>query len=132
MRKLLVAVAATVASLGALTAAAPSRAEAAGSCKVYKLPSKTLIKQTNGAAFVLQFANGYWSVADSPGAEVSLPARLTTPRVFKFIITWPNGSGGIYSGSVDADGFVGGTTYDRWKPSSRADWSMRKIAQCVY
>lgn len=131
MRKFIAAVA--VAGTGLITGvAAPSHAQAAGPCKVYKLPSSTLIKQNNGHSFVLQFANGYWSVASDRYADVSLPARLSTPRSFKFTITWRNGAGGVYSGSVDRDGFVSGTTYDRWNSSSRASWNMRKVATCVY
>ena len=127
MRKLIATVAVAVA--GTFAVAAPS--QAATSCKTYKLPSKAVVMQSN-ATFVLQFTNGYWSVAGKPGAEVNMPARLTMPKVFKFIITWPNGAGGVYTGYIDADGFVSGTTYDRWKPSSRATWKLSRLAQCVY
>jgi hypothetical protein len=49
----------------------------------------------------------------------------------KFIITWDNGSAGIYTGAIDTDGFVKGTTQDKWHPSSKADWHFENVMSCV-
>ena len=42
----------------------------------------------------------------------------------KFVITWRNGSEGVYTGTIAADGHVTGTTVDRWNRFSRAHWDM--------
>jgi hypothetical protein len=49
----------------------------------------------------------------------------------RFTITWRNGSSGIYTGTVDQDGFLSGQTHDRWHPESKADWHMRQVVSCA-
>lgn len=46
------------------------------------------------------------------------------PRSVRCVISWSNGSGGVYTGTIDGDGFVSGTTVDRFKPTSHASWRM--------
>jgi len=85
----------------------------------------------------MEVSNGMrYVTAQADAGNNSLDATsirfYSSPRDFvKFVITWENGSGGVYAGSVDANGFVTGTTVDRFDPQSRAYWHMRDLATCA-
>ena len=127
MRKLVttLAVAATTAA-AASAGPAPASAEAAG-C-TWKLPSRTLVYQGSNS-FTLVKRDGVYTVDRRPLAEVTLDS-VKASRV-RFIITWGNGTAGVYKGTIDEDGFVEGTTYDRRNPGSTARWEMDRLARCV-
>jgi hypothetical protein len=63
-----------------------------------------------------------WVEGDAQGA--------VTGNAVHFTVTWNNGTAGVYDGTIDADGFVSGTTHDRWNPRSRADWHLAGRAKC--
>ena len=46
---------------------------------------------------------------------------------FSFVASW----GGEYTGAVDSQGFIGGSTFDRNSPANRAGWSGNHAANCV-
>lgn len=48
-----------------------------------------------------------------------------------FVIRWGAGSVGVYSGRIDPNGNVAGTTFDRTHPQSRASWSTIKPLRCI-
>jgi hypothetical protein len=127
MRKLIATLAVALSAAG--LSAAPSQAAAAG-CSKWLLPTSTQIRQSNGYTITLAYSNGRWYVPGNAGAEVTWTSKR--PSALQFIITWPNGAGGVYTGSIDPYGFISGTTVDRWKPSSRAYWKMSKVARCSY
>jgi hypothetical protein len=138
MRKLVTIVAVvaiSAASAGTLATGAPPAA-AQPSCQ---LPTNTTIYQSNGWNVWLHVENGYWRAeAYVPYSHPvqAMPARSirfdsVTRDFVKFVITWDNGSGGVYTGSIDANGFVSGTTADRWDPNSTASWHMREPAACT-
>jgi len=49
----------------------------------------------------------------------------------QFEIKWGAGPVGVYTGQIDAQGNLRGTTFDRKNPSSRADWSSTSPVKCV-
>lgn len=51
-------------------------------------------------------------------------------NVFYAEISW-EGGGGIYNGKVGPDGRISGSTYDRNKPSSKANWSSTIAMKCA-
>lgn len=51
---------------------------------------------------------------------------------FHVEIEWGAGSVGVYSGRIDSQGNLAGTTFDRAHPGARADWSSTSgLRQCV-
>jgi hypothetical protein len=46
-------------------------------------------------------------------------------------VSWDGGSVGKYEGSVDANGFASGVTYDAKNPSSTATWSSQRPFLCL-
>ena len=88
-------------------------------------------------------SNGWWVVLDSPTAARSgnsgggkqmdgaVAFQPNQGNNVKFTITWDNGSGGIYTGQIDPNGFVSGRTADKWHPESTADWHMWNTAKCL-
>ena len=126
MRKFIttLAVAATTAA-AASAGPAPAAAEAA-SC-TWKLPSRTWVYQ-GSHGFMLVKRDGALTV-DRRVAEVTLKSEKAS--LVKFIITWGDGTAGVYKGTIDKDGFVEGTTYDRRNPGSTATWDMDRLARCV-
>jgi hypothetical protein len=48
-----------------------------------------------------------------------------------FLVTWPNGSVGVYDADInEAGNLVNGTTYNRDKPENRATWITSVTMQC--
>jgi hypothetical protein len=128
MRKLFAALAVTAAAVA--TGAGPTSADAAVKCSKWQLPSSTVVYQNNGYRFLLYHAgNGEYKVQNQSAAEVTIDS--VTAKKVRFIITWPNGTAGVYRGTIDADGFVDGYSYDRRNTSSQADWYMSRLARCA-
>ncbi len=65
------------------------------------------------------------------GMNGQVTVQSSTRNNVSFTIAWDNGSGGIYTGSVDENGFVSGKTHDRWHPASTADWHFESVASCA-
>jgi hypothetical protein len=139
MRKSITAALSTALLAGALLAgspvAGPASAQAAG-CK-WGMPSQATIKQGNNHQVKLTYdrANGYWKArAFSNGEHKTSSSEVAftsfTPRLVKFIITWYDDTAGVYTATIDSDGFVSGVTRDRFNPSSKTDWHMTTRARC--
>lgn len=133
MRKLMTIIAATAAfagSAGALSAGA----QPAAAQPVCQLPTDFTIYQSNGWTVGVWVQDGLRYV-EAMGAHAWMYGRIRFDSVrrdlVKFVITWENGSGGIYTGTIDANGFVSGTAVDRWNPQSRAYWHMQQVASCT-
>ncbi len=59
----------------------------------------------------------------SDGAVFGHGTGSTHDDQFLVVIAWANGSKGVYTGLFQADGNLGGATYDYNNPDSRAGWS---------
>ena len=120
-----------VALLAGSSIAGPPAAEAAG-CSSYRLPTKTTLIQGNGYRVNLVYGTDRrWRATASGLRSSEIVYSSSGPRSVRYVITWTNGSAGVYTGTIDADGFVSGTTVDRFKPTSRASWRMTNLARCV-
>lgn len=138
MRKiasLLAAASATVMLAAGASAVSPSSAEAAA-CKWF-MPNSARIVQSNNHVVHLTYhrASGSWTAkAYNNGKAITNSTEVSftpsAPRVVRFVITWLNDSAGIYTGTIDRDGFVTGTTRDRFAPSQKASWFMASRAHC--
>jgi hypothetical protein len=60
-------------------------------------------------------------------AEANLSGALSG-NSFEFVVAWPNGSKGQYSGNFDAGGNLSGVTFDIAHPESQATW-FRQVPQ---
>ena len=115
--------------------AGPAAAQAAG-CK-WGMPSQAWIEQGNNHDIKLTYdrASRSWKAkayrdGELQTASTEVAFTSFTPRLVKFIITWYNDTAGIYTASIDSDGFVSGVTRDRFNPSSKTDWHMTTRARC--
>ena len=140
MRKSIITAVSTALLAGALVAgspvAGPATAQAAG-CK-WGMPSQAWIEQGNNHDIKLTYdrASRSWKAkayrdGELQTASTEVAFTSFTPRLVKFIITWYNNTAGIYTASIDSDGFVSGTTRDRFNPSSKTTWHMTKRARCT-
>lgn len=50
---------------------------------------------------------------------------------FEVVITWNNGSTGVYSGQIAQDGRVSGVNYDRRTPGTRVAWHATQALRCA-
>ncbi len=125
-----------VAPLFSAAQALPSEAQAA--CTEWRLPYPTYLHQGNGWTGWLTFANGYWAVHASQRKDLSNESGMggevrfssATAESVKFTITWSNGSGGVYTGKIDDNGFVSGKAVDRWT-GAKTSWRLSNVAECV-
>jgi hypothetical protein len=63
-------------------------------------------------------------IATLPAAAAAIASTSFTPRLVQFIITWYDETAGVYTGSIDSDGFVSGIARDRFSAGSKATWDM--------
>ena len=115
---------------------APTPAAAQDAVCKWQLRFPVTVVQSNGHRIYLSYSDGVYK-ARSYGRNnklqtVSSEVAFTsvTPRLVKFIITWYNDTAGIYTGSIDSDGFVTGVGRDRFNPRSQTSWNMTKRARC--
>jgi hypothetical protein len=127
MRKILT----TLLAAAALTAAAqPAATQAA--CSNWQPDTDNAIYQGNGWAMDFDYTNGRWyATGVFPGEPGVISGDVLfsswTADLVRFTITWSNGSGGIYSGTIDTNGFVSGIAEDRWTHATTT-WHMRDVA----
>ncbi len=131
---LAVATAAVMLSAGS-SAISPASAEAAA-CK-WGMPSSARIVQGNNHTVDLTYnrtTRAWKAKAYNRGKLTSISTEVAftsfTPRLVKFIITWINDTAGVYTGTIDGDGFVDGMSRDRFNPSSKTSWYMSGRARC--
>jgi hypothetical protein len=128
-RGMLVALATVMVFAGG-SAGMAERADAA--CAEWEKPSYFWrFRQSNGWRGLFELTNRR-AVAFTGRARTEGRVTLDsfTATVVKFLITWTNGSAGIYTGSIDDNGFVSGTTVDRWNRGSRTSWHLENILHC--
>ena len=138
MRKiatLLAAATVTVMLVAGSSAVSPSSAQAAA-CK-WGMPSFARIVQGNNHSVNLTYnrTTSAWKAqaynkTKYAGSSTEVAFTSFTPRLVKFIITWINDTAGIYTGTIDSDGFVTGTTRDRFHPSQKTSFHMSTRARC--
>ena len=73
-----------------------------------------------------------WSWKD-PGKSIwgTLVNGSVRGNVVQLSVDWDNRAFGVYEGQIDANGYVFGSTYDRFNPSSTATWRTGQQALCV-
>jgi len=127
--------AATVTLVAGSSAVSPSSAQAAA-CK-WGMPSYGRIVQGNNHTVNLTYnrATGAWKAQayngrNYAGSSTEVAFTSFTPRLVKFIITWINDTAGIYTATIDSNGFVTGTTRDRFHPSQKTWFRMSNRARC--
>jgi hypothetical protein len=94
-------------------------------------------------------SNGWAMRFTSTGAQANGPAVGFTPKpptqpsmhgtisggvdgyAIKLEVRWDGGALGKYEGSVDANGFAHGTSYDAKTPSSTATWTTEGPLKCI-
>jgi hypothetical protein len=126
----------------ALGLGAPSLAAA---CSTWDVKGLRTIKQSNG---ITVYAN-----LRQEGRAVSGTAAWTEVQVhdgesvgtghsggvkgtldgarFEAVVTWSNGSVGVYSGQIGADGRISGINYDRRRPDIRVTWHTTEPFRCA-
>ena len=135
MRKIIAALVATTA-LGAAAAGAQPAAAQAG-CTQWSI-GKGTIAQSNGFAIKLPsqqknntLSGDVTAIGRSSRMFGNLQGKVTGDS-FRFTISWRNGSAGVYTGTIDEDGFAEGTTVDRFNRTSRASFTLYGRAICRY
>ena len=119
-----------------LAADSPTPAAAQDAACKWQLRFPATIVQGNGHRVYLSYSDGVYKAKsydrDNDLQTVSSEVAFTsvTPCLVKFIITWVNHTAGIYTGSIDSDGFVTGVSRDRFNPKSKTSWNMVRRARC--
>ncbi|MDT5215878.1 MAG: hypothetical protein QOK18_4117 [Mycobacterium sp.] len=113
----------------------PAIAHAAPPCGQWAFAGGTVLSQSNG-----------WTMAftsDGPRAQGHADAWAGDGQLHGTVdgaiegysvnvsAHWDNGSLGKYEGSVDANGFGSGVTFDARNPSSTATWSTVRALRCL-
>ena len=132
MRSKIITALLATAALGSAGAAAaqPAAAAGPGECSVWSIGRGVLV-QSNGYRVALPSQKGTTlsGRAATNGMGGSIQGKVTGDS-FRFSVLWDNGSAGVYSGQIDEDGFVDGTTVDRFNRTSRASFRMTTRAIC--
>ena len=136
MRKILTVLVATA----ALGAVASQPAAAATTCTLAPPTSYIVFKQSNGWTTVLPVQVGnsisggaatYFGTWDRDTRVYGGDAQgVIVGRQFRITAYWDNGSAGIYTGTVDRDGFVTGVARDRFNPGLSATFRSTRRAIC--
>jgi hypothetical protein len=122
--------------LGALLlAASPGWANAKPNCYQLNMYYPIALTQSNNWGVTLRSPTRAasctpWDTCAGQYMEGNVTIDSMTPDNVKFTITWDNGSAGIYTGAIDDDSFVKGTTQDKWHPNSKADWHFDNVMSC--
>jgi hypothetical protein len=137
------AVAAMAVGIGA-QAATPPVADAAPACSQWRLPAQFSIYQGNGWQLwtARRSTAGFTRdvYAAPPGASIATMygtmkfSRFDVSGInaqVRFTISWTNGSAGVYTGTIDDDGFLTGTTRDRFNPTSTARFHFLETMNCA-
>jgi hypothetical protein len=136
----LVAVAALAGAFGS-GAAAPERADAAQQSCQWQIPYQFIVRLTNGWTVKAYMPTGtpfVWAVNAAPRRGYSMGGELrltrwdrtgSNPRV-RFTVDLDNGSSGVYTGTIDADGYVTGASRDRYNSRSTAGWRFERYVDC--
>ena len=139
----LTAVAALAVGFGS-AAARPPVAAAAAACAQWKLPARFTVSQGNGWRFyTASYSTSGWTrtVYAVPPGYVGATMYGTmkfsqfdvsgiNPQV-RFTVTWSNGSGGVYAGTIDRDGFLTGRTTDRFNPWVSTTFNFWETMNCA-
>jgi len=145
-----IAAVAAVAGTAAAGTAATSTADAARSCHYWEIPSSFVINQPRNGWTVKTRGKPVdfkWQVSAYPYPRVytefgtlKLTRFDTKPSKSKRREDWPkveftvaldNGSTGLYTGRIDPDGFIDGTTRDRFNSRAKSDFEVREPLDCA-
>jgi hypothetical protein len=140
MTMLLAAGALALPAVALTSAAHPADAQAAG-CQRWRLPQDNYLRQSNGWTtrvkyyyapynqwYAVAYKTGYYNMVSSAVYFTNWSADLV-----RIHIVWDGGaSEGIYTGTIDANGHVTGTSVDRFRPQNRAYWDMGYVSCAQY
>jgi hypothetical protein len=130
------AAAALTAAVPALVFSNPGTSEAAPPCSQWGFDGPSFFRQSNDWTFNF----------DSTGPKAQGPAQADhfghdvmngtisggiDGYAVNLDVHWDTGSVGKYTGSVDANGFASGTTYDAKYPNSTATWNSNSAFRCI-
>jgi hypothetical protein len=112
------------AGLGPLFGGQAQNQNAPGACKRWLIPAYFEITHANGWTVQSTARRGryaWWVNAHHDRASLSMMGSMRLTRFdvsgykphVRFTITWKNGPAGIYTGTIDADGFLTGTARDK-------------------
>lgn len=116
----------------------PALAQAAPPCSQWGFGGDTRLNQSNGWTLAFNStgprAQGRaqaFGGRDSPGHMVGTVDGGIDGYVVNLQVRWDGGEFGKYDGSVDANGFASGITYDARNPGSSAGWSSGQPLRCL-
>ena len=107
--------------------------EAASACSKWDLGSEFMISQQNGATVtinrIIRDGGKFEANAKSSGVRGDADGSIGSDGRFTFNIDWDNGSIGVYTAFVNADGEVlDGRTFDQTHPESWSTWTTENLA----
>ena len=133
---------AAVAAMGMLIS---GTASADAACTSWDVTGRWTLHQTNGFSITLDLVHKAGAVTGTATHVVSTRDCVKTATCQKrtvsadgsvegnaFVLTayWSAGSIGVYEGQIGAQGRIEGTTFDKRRPSSRAQWHSDRLARC--
>jgi hypothetical protein len=125
---------AAMSAIGLLACPSPSQA---APCNQWNFVGKTRFIQSNGwtmefdsAGPMAQGRASARSVGLVPGSMSGIVAGRIDRYAVNLQVNWDGGSLGKDEGSVDANGFAHGVTYDAAHPESHATWNSESALGC--
>jgi hypothetical protein len=112
---------------------------APGVCKKWEIPDEFSLTQSNDWSVTTAYRRSTYSwvvVGNGPGPRMFGTLKLTRfdrsgrNAQVRFTITWRSNSAGIYTGTIDDDGFLTGNTRDKKNPTSRAKFEFAETIDC--
>jgi hypothetical protein len=110
-------------------------------CRKWVIPDYFEINHSNGwvvsTAYRVEkykfWVHGSHHSGASSGGTLKLTRFDTSGRnaQVRFTITWRHGAAGVYTGTIDGDGFLTGTTRDKRNPGSTARFEFHETVDCA-
>jgi hypothetical protein len=120
-----------------------ARWDMSGSWAFYQSDETTPVFQLDVTDTGLQGTGSFWYLVDTPHcpffAQCGKDAVTVTASVdgtlsgneLELTAYWTNGMIGVYSGKINAQGRIEGTTFDRQHPQTMASWYSTTTAKCL-
>jgi hypothetical protein len=136
------AVAGAALAAGFGTGAATPQVAQAASCQ-WQIPADMRITQSDGWRLhnlsSKRAGFKWYMLATNPEGPHALDGTLKLTRFdrtgsrpqVRFTVSWTNGHAGVYSGTIDSDGFVTGKTYDRFDTRNKARFHFDEAVDCA-
>jgi hypothetical protein len=139
-RRHIAALTAVVAMAAGASAVKAPTADAAPRCAQWRLPASFSVYQSNGWK-VTPYTYSGWTrkvFAGAPNTTAQLGTMTFSrfdvsginPQV-RFTVVLDNGTAGVYSGTIDEDGFLSGQTWNRFAPWYTARFYVLGTMECA-